>query len=491
MMLNSRIFELNTRVWIKKFPQGTTLSTVPADFFKDLKDNGIDIIWLMGIWETCPSSVEKFCFQYNLTNSYSKALKEWTNDDVIGSPYAINDYKLAPMFGSCDDLIKFREMLNSIGLKLFLDFIPNHFNTETCLLESHPDIFLQADEESFNRDNFTFFRSPHNNNIIFAHGRDPLFPAWDDTVQLNFFSPAAREFLINTLLHLSDICDGVRCDMAMLALNNVFHNTWLGVITKFKIEKPQIEFWSEAIAKVKEKNNDFIFMAEVYWDLEWQLQQLGFDLTYDKVFLDRLASNDIYGVKAHLTADPGYQARLVRFLENHDEQRAVTNFGKQRSLAAATILFTTPGCKLLHDGQFEGKKIKLPVQLGREPEEKISNTIKNYYQKLLQITNCDVFKRGFWHPLEPEPVATDNFSCDNFFAWQWQLNSERRIVIINYSEVQAQCKVRFPLEISREEFTFNDLISNEKYTRAVNEIRNGGLFVDLKPFHSHIFAFKE
>ena len=118
--------------------------------------------------------------------------------------------------------------------------------------------------------------------MILAHGRDPLFSAWQDTVQVNYFNTNAREYLSNVLLKLVDVCDGVRCDMAMLPLNNVFFNTWIGVLNKANIVKPLEEFWEMAIKAVKAKNNNFIFLAEAYWDLEWDLQQLGFDFTYDK-----------------------------------------------------------------------------------------------------------------------------------------------------------------------------------------------------------------
>ena len=169
--------------------------------------------------------------------------------------------------------------------------------------------------------------------------------------------------MTDILLRLTDVCDGVRCDMAMLPLNNVFHNTWLGVLNKHGFVRPDTEFWKDAISVVKRKNPEFIFLGEAYWDLEWNLQQVGFDYTYDKRLTERLAANDLSGVRAHLHAEKSFQLKSVRFLENHDEQRAVTKFGKHRSLAAATVISTIQGMKFYFDGQFEGKKNKLAVQL--------------------------------------------------------------------------------------------------------------------------------
>ncbi len=211
------------------------------------------------------------------------------------------------------------------------------------------------------------------------------------------------------------MCDGVRCDMAMLPLNNVFHNTWSGVLNKLGYKKPNDEFWKTAIEKVKTESPGFIFMAESYWDLEWDLQQLGFDFTYDKRLTDRLAANSIQSVIDHLKADKSFQLKSVRFLENHDEKRAIIKFGKQKSLAAAAVISTIQGMKFYLDGQFEGKKIKLPVQLGREPNEKVSETKKSFYTKLLKITKDEIFIYGEWSLLKPIPVNDKNYSFTNIF----------------------------------------------------------------------------
>ncbi len=183
--------------------------------------------------------------------------------------------------------------------------------------------------------------------------------------------------MINILKDISLLCDGVRCDMAMLPLNNVFYNSWIGVLNKMNFPKPAGEFWGIAIKEIKNIKKDFLFIAETYWDLEWDLQQLGFDYTYDKRLTDRLGSADIASIKAHLHADLIYQEKSVRFLENHDEQRAVAKFGKYKSLAAATIITTIPGMKLFYDGQFSGYKSKVPVQLGREPLKRDQTQLRN------------------------------------------------------------------------------------------------------------------
>jgi glycosidase len=486
---NLKIYQINTRVWIKRFSPNSTISSLPISYFKALADKGINVIWLMGIWKTCPGVIKDCCLTSDLISSYQKALTDWKKEDVIGSPFSIDSYSPDEALGSWDDFVKFKSRLNKIGLKLFLDFIPNHFSRDTVYLKDNPGIFLKADEDIMSRDSYTFFRSDIDNQI-YAHGRDPLFPAWQDTIQVNLFNQKALDFQIENLLKIAEICDGVRCDMAMLILNNVFNNTWSGVLSKFDFHKPQDEFWKIAIQKVKSKFPDFIFMAEVYWDLEWQLQQLGFDCTYDKVLMDRLLNNNLAGIKAHLNADKDYQMKSVRFIENHDEARAVTSFGKERSLAAAVIISTIQGIKLYFDGQFEGKRVKLPVQLGREPVEKTSTRIQNFYYKLLGIIKNPLFCDGEWSALNLSSVGSDNFSYNNMLAWQWKLNDKIILVIINYSDSTSQCRLKFAVDESKDKVVLSDLLNDQKYIRKVKEILEHGLFIELKAYNSHIFTLE-
>ncbi len=488
MLKNPKLYEINTRVWIKQFPAGTTLSTIPVDYFKNLADSGINIVWLMGIWKTCTGLIDKCCFSIDLTSNYSRCLKDWKREDVIGSPFAIDVYEVNPELGDITGLIELHKTLNDLGIKLLLDFIPNHFGADSEILMLEPEIFLRADEELYANDPYTFFKFSNNDRLIFAHGRDPLFPAWTDTVQINYFSIQAINFMTDILLNLADLCDGVRCDMAMLQLNNVFQNTWLGVLNKKDFHKPEVEFWQFAISKVKEKSPDFIFLAEAYWDLEWELQQLGFDFTYDKRLTDRLGANDVQGVKAHLMADKDYQMKSARFLENHDEMRAVTKFGKKQTYAAAVLMSTIQGMKLYFDGQFEGKKTKLPLQLGREPEEKISESLKEHYYKILSITKNKIFCEGDWRIIDTIPISHDDPSFENIFAWQWQLDNELRIISINYSDITGICRIKFSLKTAAKKIKIKDELTGDEYLRSVDEIRSKGLYIELKAYNSHILS---
>ena len=442
----------------------------------------------MGIWKTNSAITKKYCFEDSLVKSYDRALKDWKEEDVAGSPFAIDEYIVNPGLGNFEILGELKEKLNSFGLKLFLDFVPNHFSAGSKLISSNPEIFLRSNEEMYLRDDHTFFK-PVNSDKIFAHGRDPFFPAWQDTIQVNYISREGIEFMLDTLLNIARYCDGVRCDMAMLVLNNIFYNTWRGVLNEQGNPKPDKEFWQVAIKRIKEKFPDFIFMAEAYWDLEWNLQQLGFDFTYDKKLTDRLHWGNVDDIKSHLMADMSYQNKLVRFIENHDEERAVTLFGKHRSKASAVVAGTIPGMRLYHYGQFEGKRIKLPVQLSREPVENINQCLQNFYTKLLLITKEEIFHSGKWTLLETLPAWSNNSTNSNMLAWLWSYNNNNRLVVVNYSGIKSQCRIKLDVKRYDESFEIFDLLNNNTYLRFSEEVSNMGLYVELQSYQSHIFAF--
>jgi len=492
MSNNPNLFEINTRVWLRKFDSAgkrAMLDDVPESYWEGLKEKGFDFIWLMGIWKIAESAVKKYCFEDGLVNEYKKVLPDFDERDVIGSPYAIDVYEVNPLVGTKESLAELKKLLNKKGMKLILDFVPNHFSAESSLLENHPEIFLSADIRHLDLEPDTFFHN-FNSKTVFAHGKDPFFPAWQDTVQINYFNDEARNFMRDTLKGISKMCDGVRCDMAMLVLNHVFKNTWGGLLFNHGIEEQKKEFWESAIKEIKTKRKDFIFIAEAYWDLEWDLQKLGFDFTYDKKFMDRIKTGSPQEIYEHLLADAEYQKKSVRFIENHDEERSIKILKNDKAKAAAIIMSTIPGMHFYFDGQFEGKKTHLPLQLGREPEEYPDGDTQYFYDKLFAIIKSDAFM-GEWFLLNPKPAWEDDVTYNNILSWGWKKGNENILVIINYSENESSCRVKIPLNINRDEIVLNDLLNDREYVRSVNEVNDPGLYVELSEYQSHIFTYNE
>ncbi len=194
--------------------------------------------------------------------------------------------------------------------------------------------------------------------------------------------------------------------MAMLLTNRIFAGTWgerAGIA-------PETEFWADVIGAVRAEFPDCLFVAEAYWDMEWELQQQGFDFCYDKRLYDRLAHETPAAVRDHLRADLDYQTRLVRFIENHDEPRAATVFSQGKERAAALLSATLPGARLFHEGQFEGRQVRLPVQLARRLPEPIDGGLRAFYHTLLAQIAAPVFHDGAkWKPVRRCACWDDNY----------------------------------------------------------------------------------
>jgi hypothetical protein len=318
---------------------------------------------------------------------------------------------------------------------------------------------------------------------VFACGRDPYFPAWPDVLQLNAFQPDLRQAIIETVSSIVAQCDGVRCDMAMLLLNQIFERTWGSRAG----QRPPSEYWDDVIPAVKRAHPDVRFIAEAYWDLEWELQQHGFDFCYDKRLYDRLEHENAESVRLHLCAGLDYQRKLLRFLENHDEPRAAATFFRAKEQAAAVTISTLPGARLFHEGQFEGRKVRLPVFLGRRPAEAVDNALHTFYEKLLAAINAPIFRDGEWKLCERSGWP-DNQSCQNLVAWSWVKDDDRRLVAVNLSDSTLQARVKIPWEELRgESWHLTDVLSDAKYDRDGNEIATSGLYIELQPWSYCLF----
>jgi hypothetical protein len=271
--------------------------------------------------------------------------------------------------------------------------------------------------------------------------------------------------------------------MAMLVMNAIFERTWGSRAG----DRPEAEYWATLIPIVCQRQPEFLFIAEAYWDLEWELQQQGFDFCYDKRLYDRLEHGGAESVRLHLTADTGYQEKLVRFIENHDEPRAASVFGPQKERATAVVSLTLPGARLLHEGQFEGRKVRLPVFLGRRPEEPADPDLPGFYSRLLKAIDRDIFREGRWEPCE-RTGWPDNHSCLNILSWCWEMAGERALIVVNFSAGAAQARIHPPWDQLRGAgWRLTDPLSGEHYERSGDEMRDLGLYVELPPWGYHFF----
>ena len=478
------VFEINTWVWLnelsRRYRKSIDLSSVPALEWDALASDGFDAVWLMGVWERSPAGITIANKNQQLQQSFREGLQDFRPDDNVGSPYCVRRYVVDSHVGGPEGLCVARAELAKRGIKLLLDLVANHVAPDHPWATEQAEFFIRGSVDDLRKDPTSYLQVGTN---ILACGRDPYFPAWPDVLQLNAFNPELRHSIIKGVSEIAQQCDGVRCDMAMLLMNDVFERTWGSRAGG----RPATEFWVDVIRDVKKVSPNFLFIAEAYWDLEWELQKQGFDFCYDKKLYDRLVHGNAESVRLHLCGDPVYQDKLLRFIENHDEPRAAKEFGPQKLKAALVTMATVPGARLFHDGQLEGRKVRLPVFLGRRPDEQLDSELFTFYRKLLSAVDSSLLHDGQWS-LCAVSGWPDNGNFRNLVAWEWRKEDDRNLIIVNLSETASDARVKVTSrEKTGKSIRLVDLFSDVTYVRSGDEIATQGLYVKLGAWEFHFF----
>ena len=478
---NPSLYQINTAVSLgeisRKLGRRATLDDMPDEWLDQLASKGFDWLWFLGVWQTGRAGQQVSRNNPVWLDEYRQVLPDLRPEDIRGSCFAITSYKVHTDFGGNAALKRLRERIHQRGMRLLLDFVPNHTALDHPWVEKHPNFYMAGSEQQLREKPRNYIRIGSN---VFAYGRDPYFDGWPDTLQLNYAEPALQEAMRAELKKVASLCDGVRCDMAMLILPDVFERTWGA--------RPE-PFWLKTIDQILAKNPEFLFMAEVYWDLEWTLQQQGFHYTYDKRLYDRLHAAQAMPVRDHLRADPDFQRRSARFLENHDEPRAAATFPFEIHKPAAVLTFLCQGLRFFHDGQLEGRTKRVPVHLGRRPDEPVDQTIASFYDRLLSCIHHPSARDGRWQLLECAPAWEGNRTSECFICSCWNIPGERQLVVItNFAPNQSQCYLPLPFEeMSGCKAELRDLMSEADYEREGSELQAKGLYLDLPAWGYHVF----
>ena len=494
-------YEINTRAWLRELSERhrtpIDLANVPDGEFADWQQLGFTHVWLMGVWAVGPLVRE---FGRRNTSDRSQVLGAahvLADADILGSPYAIAGYRVAEALGGATALAHFRQRLGEAGLKLVLDFIPNHLGLDHPWIEEEPDFLVHSARELPG----TFRQVTSQGPRWIAHGRDPYFPPWTDTAQLDYRTPGTRKAMLTELGAVARLCDGVRCDMAMLVLNEVFERTWEEFPPNWKpgarlaaapgagtdvAPTAVTEFWSEAIESVKGEHPGFLFLAEVYWDLECRLLELGFDYAYDKKLSDYLLARRAADAQQHLLSIPKeFLGRLAHFLENHDEPRVAALLSLAEHRPAALLVLGLPGLRLLHEGQLEGAKIRASVHSSRRAFEPPQAEISDWYALALKSLQKTTVGRGEAEILQLRPAWPENPTFRNIVVVQWQgAEPGFDLVAVNLAPHPSQCYVRLTARgLAQQEWLLTNLLGPERFERQGTELSQRGFYLDL-PAHA-------
>lgn len=482
------LYQVNTRVTLshlsRTLGRRATLDDFPDAELSRLSTSGFDWVWFLGVWQTGPAGRQISLENPQWLQEYQELLPDFQDGDVCGSCFAIQEYAAHADFGGDAALRRLQKRVHDHGMRLMLDFVPNHTAPDHPWVQDHPEYYVPGTEEQLAAAPQNYARVTSSAGLaILAYGRDPYFDGWPDTFQLNYANPDLHEAMAAQLEKVASLCDGVRCDMAMLILPDVFERTWG--------RRPE-PFWPVAIQQARKVNPKFLFMAEVYWDLEWALQQQGFNYTYDKRLYDRLREGHAGPVRDHFRADMDFQRRSARFLENHDEPRASSVFDLQKHKAAAILTFLCPGLRFIHQGQQEGFTKRIPVHLGRGPYEATNATLEGFYSDLLECLKRPQARYGQWSLLDVRTAWEGNWTSDCFICFAWRSESSSPLVVaVNYAPNQSQCYLKLPpLECANLKIQLRDLTSPEIHDRSADELSSRGLYLDLPPWGFNVFELQ-
>jgi hypothetical protein len=479
------VLEINTRVWLHELSaragRAVGLGDVPPAALESLAARGYDAVWLMGVWTTGPASVAEARRDAALWDAYRAALPDVTVDDVVGSPYAVSRYEVAAGLGGGGGLAAFRARLDHLGIRLLLDFVPNHTARDHWLLAEQPEAFVRGRRQDLAATPSAWFETPAGE--VVACGRDPHFPPWTDTAQVDHGVEEGRQAMRRELLAVADQCDGVRCDMAMLLLPDVFARTWPGRA------HDGVSFWPEAIGAVRRRQPGFLFVAEAYWGLEPRLHAEGFDCTYDKAWYDRLREGDARGAAAALAGGAEGPCRL-RFVENHDEPRAAAVFGPRLPAALAATLLS-PGLRLVHEGQIEGRRLRVPVQLRRRADEAPDPLALAAHEAVLAVLREPAVRDGVFDAWEAVSAGGDDRSHESLVAFSWrQAGAAAPAGGGGGEQGGAGACARLALPVPSGPWRLHDAADGAVYERDGDEMRSPGLFVALRPGQAHLFELR-
>lgn len=485
------IYEINLMHWLHRMGRSrgrrVSLGEVPLEAWEEIKALGMDMVWLMGMWQRSAYSVSRALGEKGIVEEGRGLLHGLEPGDIAGSPYAVREYRPDPRFGSREDVAALKATLENLGLFLVLDLVPNHTACDHPWIRQRPDLYVQGRLLNTECEAGFFRAETRAGTLCLAHGKDPYFPPWTDTAQLDYGRAETVRVMASETSSLISFCHGLRCDMAMLILKDVFAQTWG---PREGLHVPPGEPWQAILAPLRSAAPDFCMLAEAYWGKEEKLLSLGFDYAYDKTFYDLLRAQDATGLRHHLMGPHG--ARSIRFLENHDEPRALSTFGPQMIRCAMVVHGTVPGMRLWQSGQLEGCRIRVPVQLARAPEESPDAELEAFSRRLLREIDHPVFHRGAWNPAATRGWP-DNASYENLAAWSWETEREKRLVVANITGAPAQGRVTCPGHwlAAGQGLDLRDPLNGVRYARSCSELSASGLHVELGPGDFHFFHVEQ
>jgi len=549
----------STYVWLfqlsaKYGREITRLDQIPDEELDRISRWGFTGLWLIGLWERSDAS------------RHIKNING--NSDAMASAYSLYDYTIAERLGGEEALQSLKLRCASRGIRLAADMVPNHFGIYSRWVIEHPERFLSLDYSPYPHYRFHGENLSHDPRVglyledgyydksdaavVFKrvdfhtgaekyiyHGNDGTTMPWNDTAQINYLNPGAREAIIRIIIEVAKRFPIIRFDAAMTLANKHIQRLWFpapgtgGAIPsraeqgmspdEFKKHMP-VEFWREVVDRVAKEAPDTLLLAEAFWLMEgYFVRTLGMHRVYNSAFMNMLMKEENqkyrYLIKETMEFNPQILKRYVNFMSNPDEETAVHQFSKGDKYFGVTLLMVTlPGLPMFAHGQIEGFSEKYGMEYYRPyfEEDPDQWLVERHEKEIFPLIRKRYLFSGVSYFTFYDFFTLNGWIDENVFAYSNMSGGERALIIYNnrygdtHGYVHASTGINAgntdnPEIVQRTLFEglelsanpavysiFQDQRSGLQYIRSNDEIKDKGLFVILGAYQAHSFInFRE
>jgi glycosidase len=542
----------STLVWLWQLSQKygrkiDRLDLIPDEELDELARRGFSGLWLIGLWER---------------SNASRTIKQWKgNPEAAASAYSLHDYDIAGELGGWGALCNLRDRCFKRGIRLGSDMVPNHTGIDSKWITEHPDRFLQLDwppypqyqyssgnlssnpdivvqieDHYYNNSDcavvFHHYDKRNNRHRYIYHGNDGTSMPWNDTAQIDFLNPEAREAVIQTIIGVCKQFSIVRFDAAMTLAKRHIQRLWYpepghggdiasraehAISTEEFNKRIPNEFWREVVDRCAAEAPHTLLLAEAFWMMEgYFVRTLGMHRVYNSAFMNMLKKeeNQEYRatIKNTLEFDPEILKRFVNFMNNPDEETAVAQFGKDdKYFGVCTLMITMPGLPMFGHGQIEGFEEKYGMEYRRayrdeKPDQRLVDRHEREIFPLMQRRmifsgSADFCLFDLW--------TNGGGVNENVFAYTNRSGDDRALVFYNNSYnaaagwINASCAAIPQKEggVRQDCLAQALLLRNDScYFALLNEQRSGtwiirsskelyerGLFVKLNGYEAQVY----
>jgi glycosidase len=530
----------NAFVWLDQLSKHygreiNTLDAVPDEELDKLASSGVTGLWLIGLWERSHASKE--------------IKQRMGNSDAVASAYSLFDYAIAHDLGGDGAVDNLRTRAWARGIRMASDMVPNHVGIDGKWVIEHPEWFVSLPYSPF--PSYTFGSADLSTDsrvaihledhyydhsdaaVVFKrvdrwtgsesyiyHGNDGTSLPWNDTAQLNYLNPEAREAVIQTILHVARNFPVIRFDAAMTLAKKHIQRLWFpepgsggGIasraehgLTKADFDTAiPLEFWREVVDRCAVETPDTLLLAEAFWMMEgYFVRSLGMHRVYNSAFMNMLRDekNSEYRqiLKTTLEFEPEILKRFVNFMNNPDERTAVDQFGKgDKYFGVATLMSTLPGLPMLGHGQIEGFTEKYGMEYRRAYyDEQIDQGLVEYHGTQIfpllkrrhvfaDTANFVLYDFGNEHGTQEDVYAYSNAHGNDraLIVYNNHHGDARGWVNVGHGGKNRVCGLGDALALSSSDQNFviwREVSSGLEFIRRSKDVRDQGLYLELGAF---------